>query len=103
MSGGGGNNNSNQVNVQTSTQPVLVVPLSMVPNTAPPAEFLQSPAPGTPPTFAVDTHSVGMEGGAKRSRSSSPSGKVNVSKMGASSGSEAPVAASTRVTVVKGN
>jgi len=103
MSGGGGNNSSSQVNVQTSTQPVLVVPLSMVPNKAPPAEFLQSPAPGAPPTFAVDTHSVGMEGGAKRSRSSSPSGKVNVSKMGASSGSEAPVAASTRVTVVKGN
>jgi len=45
-----------QVNVQTSTQPVLVVPLNVAQNqNAPPAEYIGSPAPGAPPTFAVDT------------------------------------------------
>jgi len=96
----------NQVSVQTSTQPVLVVPLNMVQNTAPPAEMLQSPAPGAPPTFTVDTKSasMNMEGGKRSSRSSSPSSeKVSVTKMSSPSGSESPVSPSTRVTVVKGN
>jgi len=44
-----------QVNVQTTTQPVLVVPLNMAQQQAPPAEYLGEAVPGAPPTFAVDT------------------------------------------------
>jgi hypothetical protein len=81
------------------------VPLNMVQNQAPPAEFMRAPAPGTPPTFAVDTSTAGppMEGGGRRtprSRSQSPgTNRVSVKKMGGES--EGPVPASTRVTVVK--
>jgi hypothetical protein len=44
-----------QVNVQTTTQPVLVVPLNMAQQQTSPAEYLGSAVPGAPPTFAVDT------------------------------------------------
>jgi len=103
---------NNSVNVQTTTQPVLVVPLSMVPTTNPAAQFLPSPAPGAPPTFAVDTNDAGrgMEGGSwgsgggrtrgpGRSRSASPSSGRGSASAEASS---APIAPTTRVTVVKG-
>ena len=120
-------NNNGSVNVQTTTQPVLVVPLNMVQNTTTAAEFMRSPAPGTPPTFAVDTSTAGqgMEGGGygglppqrmrgagRSSRSGSPSrsrsGSGGGSGGGSGSGSgsrgqsEGPVASNTRVTVVKG-
>ena len=95
-------NANNNVNVQTSTQPVLVVPMNMVPNSA--AEFLQSPAPGAPPTFAVDTSNANppMEGGGHRqpSRQRTPSPRRPASP-GAPSSAPAPVASNTRVTVIK--
>jgi DNA-directed RNA polymerase II subunit RPB2 len=52
--------NSNGINVQTSTQPVLVVPMNVAQNS--PAQYIQSPAPGAPPTLAVDTSESAMRG-----------------------------------------
>lgn len=61
-----------QVNVQTSTQPVLVVPLNVAQNSsAPPAEYIGSPAPGAPPTFAVDTGDRAMNSSGLNNSSSS--------------------------------
>ena len=108
FNGNGGYQNNN-VNVQTSTQPVLVVPLSMSSSsTQSSAQYLNSPAPGAPATFAVDTGNITAPMPNQRrsggSRSVSPSGnnsKVNVTKMGGAS--EAPPSSNTRVTVVKHN
>jgi len=50
-----------QVNVQTTTQPVLVVPLNMTQQAAPPAEYIGTSVPGTAPTFAVDTGERSMK------------------------------------------
>ncbi len=58
MAGGGNNQRQGSVNVQTTTQPVLVVPLNVGTQQggyAPPAEYIPPPGPGAPPTFAVDT------------------------------------------------
>jgi hypothetical protein len=105
--GGGGNYNENGVNVQTTTQPVLVVPLSMT--SQPSAQLVKSPAPGAPATFAVDTSSLTpsqprSRSGSGSSRGSTPGGtpRVNVTKTGGSSESM-PSAPNTRVTVVKHN
>jgi len=103
---GGGYQQNNSVNVQTTSQPVLVVPLN-VSSQQPSAQYMNSPAPGAPATFAVDTSSVGgqpSQRGGNRSRSASPlsasGGRVAVTKMGG--GSDAPPSApNTRVTVVK--
>lgn len=89
-------NQSNSVNVQTSTQPVLVVPLNVA-QQAPPAQMIQSGIPGAPATFAVDTsdsamNAVGLSNAkpATRSRSgsnasnSSANSRVSVNKLGAS-------------------
>lgn len=75
------------VNVQTATQPVLVVPLNVgAAPVAGPAEYIPPPAGGAPPTFAVDTSeramaAVGLQGGGygrsaspSRSRAGSPRG-----------------------------
>jgi hypothetical protein len=65
------NSRQSQVNVQTSTQPVLVVPLNVAQNSsAPPAEYIGSPAPGAPPTFAVDTGDRAMNSSGLGSSSS---------------------------------
>lgn len=98
------------VNVQTSTQPVLVVPLS-VGNQAPPAQFIPPPAPGAPPTFAVDTDersmaAAGLSGGwAPRSRpasrSSSPRGPAPPRSRATSNGVPESIAPNTKVTVTK--
>lgn len=98
------------VNVQTSTQPVLVVPLS-VGNQAPPAQFIHPPAPGAPPTIAVDTDersmaAAGLSGGwAPRSRpasrSSSPRGPAPPRSRATSNGIPESIAANTKVTVTK--
>jgi hypothetical protein len=104
MMNGGGNSG---INVQTSRQPVLVVPLNMTSNSGP-AEYLQSPAPGAPPTFAVDTsRSIQPTSGRSRgSRSTSPSSnsgeRVNVTKLGSST-PDSSITPATRVTVVKGS
>jgi hypothetical protein len=107
---GGGNNG---VNVQTSSQPVLVIPMNVG---APPAptEFIQSPMRGAPGTFAVDTspralNSMGLaaavpqRGGAtpRRSRGGAPpkgAPVVTVQRQGSSSPSNA---ANVRVQVTK--
>ena len=103
----GGGNAGNGVNVQTSTQPVLVVPLNMMQGTtSQPAQYMSSPAPGAPATFAVDTGNITAQ---PRSRSNSrgsasstgTSSRVNVTKSGG--GAEPPPPSNTRVTVVKHN
>jgi len=45
---------TNSVNVQTSSQPVLVIPMN-IGRPAAPTEVYQPPMPGAPTTFAVDT------------------------------------------------
>jgi hypothetical protein len=102
---GGAYHNDNGVNVQTTTQPVLVVPLNVSRQSS--AQMLGSPAPGAPATFAVDTSSLGAgvpSAGAKTtpSRGSSPgrTPRVSVIKTGGSS-ETAPATPNTRVTVVK--
>ena len=97
---GGGNNS---VNVQTTTQPVLVVPLNI--SSQPSAQFLKSPAPGAPATFAVDTSNLSPSPpprGGSSSRNQSPNSKVNVTKMGGQVDTPSS-AQNTRVTVVKHN
>lgn len=112
------------VNVQTATQPVLVVPVNV--GTAPPsAEMYSTGIPGAPTTIAVDTSASAMQrtglpplqgaplthrgGSRSSSRGSSRSGgggppaataRVTVNKMGG--GSSTPdVASNVRVTVTK--
>ena len=102
---GGSVQRDSGINVQTSTQPVLVVPLNM--SSQPSAQYLKSPAPGAPATFAVDTSTLTpsqptRNGGSSRSQSPNASPRVNVTKTGGSSES-APAAPNTRVTVVKHN
>lgn len=64
MEGGGqppqSTTRQNSVNVQTSNQPVLVIPMN-VGQTAP-TELIQPPMPGAPATFAVDTSDRAMRG-----------------------------------------
>jgi hypothetical protein len=76
---------------QTQSQPYMVVPFSV--NQAPaPTEFIPPPAPGAPPTLAVDTSQNAMKSFGAPSRPTSPrrnapqnsSGIVSVSKMGSS-------------------
>ena len=99
------------VNVQTSTQPVLVVPLTVGSAGPSPAEYIAPPAPGAPPTFAVDTgeyamKSIGLSGGGSapsRSRSASPrSGGGTPRKGGGGTNSmDALSAPNVKVNVVK--
>jgi DNA-directed RNA polymerase II subunit RPB2 len=104
MSGGG-------VNVQTKTQPVLVVPLNVAGQQggAPPAQMISSGIPGAPPTFAVDTSEMAMNqsglamnssssssrrSGRSNSVSSNSSQKVSVNKLGGDSGASTNTSAS---------
>jgi hypothetical protein len=101
------------VNVQTSSQPVLVVPLNMSSQQGgqASAQYLNSAAPGAPATFAVDTSTITNPSSSRsqsNSRSASPgpsrnnAQKVSVTKTGGG-GEGAPTPANTRVTVVKHN
>jgi hypothetical protein len=97
------------VNVQTTSQPVLVIPLNMN-KPADPTQVIPAPAPGAPQTIAVDTSPNAMRGiGAAQPPRNNTSQKkrnigapapsvVNVSKVG---GSAPPPAANVRVTVNK--
>jgi DNA-directed RNA polymerase II subunit RPB2 len=94
------------VNVQTSSQPVLVVPLSM--QQAAPTEMIPPAAPGAPSTIAVDTSESAMRGITSRPPSRRPSGSstnastnatVTVNKVGSSQAP--PPAANVRVNVNK--
>jgi DNA-directed RNA polymerase II subunit RPB2 len=76
---------------QAQSQPYMVVPFSV--NQAPaPTEFIPPPAPGAPPTLAVDTSQNAMKSFGAPSRPTSPrrnapqnsAGVVSVSKMGSS-------------------
>jgi hypothetical protein len=103
---------NNSVNVQTTNQPVLVVPLSMNRNPAP-TELIQPPAPGAPSTLAVDTSPNALSGIApprsntpnRNKRSSSPGAAapsvVNVNKVGGGGMPSAAQAANVRVSVNK--
>jgi DNA-directed RNA polymerase II subunit RPB2 len=106
---------SSSVTVQMTSQPVLVVPLSM--NQAPaPTEIISPPAPGAPNTIAVDTSPNAMKAisssvsrpatPTNRSRSNSGSsmnststGRVTVNKVGGAA--TPPPAANVRVSVNK--
>jgi hypothetical protein len=104
--GGGGQNQG--IHVQTSSQPVLVIPLNV--NKQPePTQVIPAPAPGAPQTIAVDTSPSAMQGiGAappprnntsqKNRRAGPPQGAVSVNKVG---GAAPPPAANVRVTVNK--
>ena len=92
---------------QAQSQPYMVVPFSV--NQAPaPTEFIPPPAPGAPPTLAVDTSQNAMKSFGAPSRPTSPrrnapqnsSGVVSVSKMGSSSPA-ASQSANVRVSVNK--
>jgi len=106
------------VNVQTSSQPVLVIPMSV--GVSSPTELVQPPIPGAPATIAVDTRESAMRGlnlpsvgQAPRSRSNSSSGTkrpqgggvapntiVNVRREGASSPTPSS-SSNVRVSVTK--
>lgn len=92
---------------QAQSQPYMVVPFSV--NQAPaPTEFIPPPAPGAPPTLAVDTSQNAMKSFGAPSRPISPrrnapqnsAGVVSVSKMGSSSPA-ASQSANVRVSVNK--
>jgi hypothetical protein len=100
-------NANGQVNVSSSSQPFLVVPVNVGSSGA---EFLPPTVPGAPPTIAVDTsaqamRSIGLNAPQpnqnarpnNRSRSPSPNA-VNVSKVG---GSNPAYNAAAKVTVTK--
>ena len=94
-----------QVNVQTSTQPVLVVPLNMT-QQAPPAEYIGTATPGAPPTFAVDTSQKAMGAAGfetvQRSRPASRSPSRSPSRSAPSSPQiNSNTTPSTRVNVIK--
>ena len=111
--GGGGNVNTNSVNVQTSNQPVLVIPMNI--ERSAPTQVLPSPMDGAPRTIAVDTsdqalNSMGLPSQQKRppSRGGSPSARrssgggspvVNVQRQGSSSPTNSN--ANVRVQVTK--
>ena len=103
------------VNVQTSSQPVLVIPMSV--GVSSPTELVESPIPGAPATIAVDTRESAMRGinppsisQALKSRSSSlpkrspgaaaPNTIVNVRREGASSPTPSS-SSNVRVSVTK--
>lgn len=72
----GGGQRQNPVSVQTTSQPVLVIPMSI--GTSAATEFIPPPMPGAPPTLAVDTSARAMSSmnlqpsHEARSRSNSP-------------------------------
>ena len=103
---------SQAVSVQTTNQPVLVVPLSM--NQAPaPTEVIPPAAPGAPSTIAVDTSETAMKSiGAQPSvarpnnrKSITPSAGTNqvvsVNKIGATPAAQTTPSANVRVSVNK--
>jgi DNA-directed RNA polymerase II subunit RPB2 len=121
VQGGGGQAGAPQrntsVNVQTSSQPVLVIPMSV--GVSSPTELVQPPIPGAPATIAVDTRESAMRGlnlpsvgQALRSRSNTSSGTkrpqggggantiVNVRREGASSPTPSS-SSNVRVSVTK--
>lgn len=105
------------VNVQTASQPVLVVPVNFGQQSG--AELLPAAVPGAPQTLAVDTTAQGMNAvglpalppppqrGGSRSRSVSPrggmpsGGNVTVSKLGGGGGGATMNTPHVRVTVNK--
>jgi DNA-directed RNA polymerase II subunit RPB2 len=110
----GGSQASAPVNVQTSTQPVLVVPLNVGQAQAPAAQYLPPPVGGAPPTFAVDTSeqamaAAGLSSGyapqarsRAASRSASPGTRPRAQSGANSSGNSAALSApNVKVNVVK--
>ena len=99
------------VNVQTTNQPVLVVPLSM--NQGPArTEMIAPPAPGAPATLAVDTSTNAMRGIApapaannaprpRNNRSVSPGAPANVTVNKLGGNAAPPPGANVRVSVNK--
>jgi len=108
---------SSGVNVQTTTQPVLVIPMN-VGRTAAATEMVQAPMNGAPPTFAVDTSqgaiSQTMNGQQNGQQSGQQNGQQNsqqprsmnsrrpsVPRDASASGQQRPPAANTLVNVIK--
>jgi hypothetical protein len=97
------------INVQTNSQPVLVVPMNVSQQQASPAasQYVQSPAPGAPPTLTFDTsepvlRNLGLPSTATygRAASKSPNRRVAAASGGSSSIS-ASSAPNVKVNVVK--
>lgn len=108
--GGGPGPQHAPVNVQTSGQPVLVVPLNVggAPAMAPPAEYVQPPIGGAPATFAVDTservmNSMGLAAAAPRQQGGSKprSRSGSTGSGGGGSSTALPSAPNVKVNVVK--
>ena len=108
QAGGALQQQAQPVNIQTTNQPVLVVPLSM--NKAPePTQVIPPPAPGAPSTLAVDTSTNAMRGVVpppapqrpRNNRGTSPGAPANVTvnKLGGSAAP--PPGANVRVSVNK--
>jgi len=97
------NANNNAINVQTNTQPVLVVPLNMSQG-ATATQYVPSAAPGAPPTLAIDTSESAMRniGTVPQALPRSPS-RVNtrVAAPSGASSTNANSAANVKVNVVK--
>ena len=111
--GGGQVQRQNQVSVQTSSQPVLVIPMSI--GTSASTELIPPPMPGAPATLAVDTSARAMSSlnlqpsheprsrsnsGSKRfSGGGAPGSVVTVKREGASAPTQSN--ANVRVSVTK--
>ena len=112
MGGGQGGGQNQGVNVQTSTQPVLVVPLNLGP--AGPKDSYVPGLPGGPNTYAIDTSDMpsstqGQGGGGggfqppqrSRSRSNSGGSSGGRSQSGGQGGAAPAAGPNVKVTVVK--
>jgi DNA-directed RNA polymerase II subunit RPB2 len=105
----GGQGQGQGINVQTSTQPVLVVPLN-IGSSAPKDSFIPGPTPDAPNTYAIGSHSddtdqgqrqVQPQGGGFRSRSRSNSSGSLGSTKSSGGGSSGPTPSNVKVTVFK--
>lgn len=102
---GGGNNTSSQVNIQTASRPVLVVPMNVTQQPSA-AQRIASPAPGAPATYAIDTgsslmNSIGLESGPSRKRSTSPSAPRVSNTTAFKGGAQSNTNPNVKVNVVK--
>jgi hypothetical protein len=98
---------NSSINVQTNTQPVLIVPM----NVSKPAQsqIIQPPVPGAPPTLAFDTSepvmkNIGLQPSSSnnsRSNSPAPRQRTNSNSSNSSSGINSSTNPNVRVNVVK--
>ena len=97
---------NSSINVQTNSQPVLVVPMNVSQPAA--SQIIPSPAPGAPPTLSFDTSepvmkNIGLQPSENRSRSNSPAPRPRTNSNGSNSsvGTTSNSNPNVRVNVVK--